>query len=144
MDMKRLSTELLVSPQISVSDVAEAAAQGIRSIICNRPDGEGADQVPAAEIAEAAARHGIEFRDVPIVSGRMSLDDLADFTQAMATLPGPVLAYCRSGTRSAVMWCLWKAPDLPSDQIIETAAEAGYDLRGLRPMLEQAGREDST
>jgi sulfide:quinone oxidoreductase len=138
MDIRTLSPEFAVSPQIGVADVGVAAAQGYRAIVCNRPDGEGDDQTPAALIRQAAADHGLGFAEVPIRSGGASEADVAAFAQALDTLPQPILAYCRTGTRSATLWSLAKAPRLSADAILKAASGAGYDLAALRPRLESA------
>ena len=104
MDVKAIAKGLSVSPQISVADVATLREAGFRSIICNRPDGEGADQPTHEEIESAARAAGLEVRYLPVQSGMVSESDAAEFGEALIELPGPVLAYCRSGTRSAT----WK------------------------------------
>ena len=100
MDIKTINSQLGVSPQIQPGEVAAIAAAGYRSIICNRPDGEEAGQPPAAAIAEAAQRHKIGFAHIPVVSGQMTGTDAMLMANALAELPSPVLAYCRSGSRS--------------------------------------------
>lgn len=94
------------TPQIAPEDVAGLAAQGFRSIMCNRPDGEDPGQPAAAAIRAEAERHGLGFAMVPVVSGQFDPGKVEDFKAAMAELPGPVLAYCRSGTRSRNLWML--------------------------------------
>jgi sulfide:quinone oxidoreductase len=100
MKITELTPDYSVSPQIAPADVAEIAGLGFRSIVCNRPDGEGPDQPAAAEIAAAAERQGLAFADLPVVSGQITEADVADFRAALAELPTPVLAFGRSGTRS--------------------------------------------
>jgi len=94
-----LSPDLSASPQLSLADVAEAKVAGFQSILCDRPDGEAADQPLFAEIAEEAARVGLESSYVPIASGQMTDGDVAAFRAAVAKLPKPILAYCGSGKR---------------------------------------------
>src|SRR5271167_4100485 len=94
-----LSPDLSASAQLSLADVAEAKAAGFRSILCDRPDGEAADQPLFAAIAGEAARLGLESRYVPIVSGKMTDGDVAAFRAAVYELPKPILAYCGSGKR---------------------------------------------
>jgi sulfide:quinone oxidoreductase len=100
MTIRTLTPALRVSPQIDPADVAGLAASGFRSIICNRPDGEEAGQPPAAEVAAAAAAHGLRFTHIPVVPGSIGENDAAAMARALAELPAPVLAYCRSGARS--------------------------------------------
>ena len=101
-----ITPEYSTAPQIGTEDVAALAALGFRSIICNRPDGEDPGQPPVAEIRAAAERQGLAFAFVPVVSGQIDEGDIADFRAALADLPAPVLAYCRSGTRSRNLWLL--------------------------------------
>jgi sulfide:quinone oxidoreductase len=128
---KRLTAEVAVAPQIEPAEVAELAAQGFRSIICNRPDGEGADQPLFADIERAAAAAGIETRYLPVETGKVSDDDAMKFSAALAALPKPILAYCRSGTRSATLWALAGAGSRPMNEILEAGRTAGYDLSGV-------------
>ena len=78
MDARALSSKISVAPQITADDVAKAKAAGFRAIICNRPDGEGADQPAFAEIAAAAKKAGLETRYLPIVSGKVSGSEFAN------------------------------------------------------------------
>ena len=106
MELKKITEEIAVSPQITPADIGDIAAKGFRAIICNRPDGEGADQ-PSFEAIEAAARAaGIEALYVPVQSGMVTETDVAAFATALDALPRPVLAYCRSGARSTMLWSL--------------------------------------
>lgn len=100
MTTRTLTPALRVSPQIDPVDVAGLAASGFRSIICNRPDGEEAGQPPAADVAAAAAAHGLRFTHIPVVPGSIGESDAAAMARALAELPAPVLAYCRTGARS--------------------------------------------
>ena len=136
MPFKFLTPSVSVSPQLSEADIAEAARDGFRSIISNRPDGEEAGQLTAAEIEAAAAVHGMGFAHVPVVSGGIDDADIAQMADALMRLQGPVLAFCRTGTRSATLWALTQAGSQSADAIIRTAASAGYDLSALRPRLE--------
>ncbi len=102
----RISPDYSVAPQIAPEDVAEIVAQGFRAIMCNRPDGESEGQPGVARIREAAEAQGLDFAFVPVVSGAITQGDVADFRAALDALPGPVLAYCRSGTRCTQLWQL--------------------------------------
>ncbi len=111
MDITKLGERISVSPQISPADVAELAAQGFRSIVCNRPDGEEQGQPAAAVIAAEAARLGLEFAHVPARSGAVTDENAADMRKALLALPAPVLAYCRSGARSAKLYEMTQTKD---------------------------------
>jgi sulfide:quinone oxidoreductase len=99
-----IAPDYSVAPQIEPGDVAGIAALGYRAIMCNRPDGEVPGQPPVAEVRAEAERQGLAFAHVPVISGGMTAEDVEDFKAALADLPGPVLAYCRSGTRCRLLW----------------------------------------
>lgn len=141
MDIKTIDKTISVSPQISVDDLAAIRAAGYRSIICNRPDGEGADQPTFAEIENAAGKQGLEACYLPVVSGRVRDKDAEEFGEALASLPKPVLAYCRTGTRSATLWSLAKgAEDMALPDILMKTKQAGYDMSGVVRRIANGGR----
>jgi sulfide:quinone oxidoreductase len=136
MDIKTIAPDLSVSVQITPQDVGIAASEGFRSLIINRPDGESADQPDRQSIEDAAGRHGLDVRYLPIVAGTVTDADVEAFDKAVHEMPGPTLAYCRTGTRSATLWALSQAGHLSTDAILKTASNAGYDLFGLRARLD--------
>lgn len=136
---RHLTDHLRVTEQIAPSDLAVLAAQGVRSIINNRPDGEGADQPASAALAAAASAAGLAYRHIPVVPGQLKDAQVDAFATALAELPGPVLAFCRTGTRAASLWALHAARTLPPEEVLQRAAEAGYDLSVLRPRLQPGG-----
>lgn len=140
MDPRTLSPQFAVSPQITPQDIPALKAQGYRAIIANRPDGEGADQPTFAEIEAAAHAAGMQARYIPISGGMVGDDDVDAFRSALRAMPGPVLAYCRSGTRSATLWSLAQADDMPLSQILAATSTAGYDLSGVVRRIANGGR----
>lgn len=105
MDIKALSPDFAVSAKISVTDVAALQAQGFKSIICNLPDGENADQTNFAAINTAAEQHGLTAVYLPVPMGsQIQAEQTTTFRQAMDKLPKPVLGYCRSGMRASTLW----------------------------------------
>ena len=140
MDPRTLSPQFAVSPQITPQDIPALKAQGYRAIIANRPDGEGADQPTFAEIEAAAHAAGMQARYIPISGGVVGDDDVEAFRSALRAMPGPVLAYCRSGTRSATLWSLAQADDMPMPQILAATSTAGYDLSGVVRRIANGGR----
>ncbi len=140
MDTKPLTTTLSVAAQITPQDLKALREAGFRSVICNRPDGEGADQASFDEIARAAHEQGLHCHYLPAESGKVTDAQAADFGALMAALPKPVLAYCRTGMRSTTMWALSQAGQLPLAQIIERAAGAGYDLKGVVRRIVNGGK----
>ena len=135
MNPRRLSAAASASPQLTPDDVGEAARLGFRAIIDNRPDGEEPGQPGAARIRAAAEAHGLAFAHVPVRPGAFDDADVSRMAEAIAALPGPLLAYCRTGTRSASLWALARAPEDGADAVSDAAAEAGYDLSALAPRL---------
>jgi sulfide:quinone oxidoreductase len=130
-NIKPLSAALAVSPQIAVADVPAIAAAGYRAIICNRPDGEGADQPGFREIELAAGNEGIPVRYLPVIPGQLSDEQAGEFGRLLDELPKPILAYCRTGMRSASLWGLSRGASMAPAEILARAAECGYDLGAL-------------
>ena len=104
MTIYRLSETCAVSSQIEPSDIATLAADGFTTIICNRPDGEDFGQPDAAAVAAECDAHGLTFQNIPIDRSGLTMDMVERFRAAVASSTGPVLAYCRSGQRSSVLW----------------------------------------
>jgi uncharacterized protein (TIGR01244 family) len=104
MSIYQLSEKCAVAGQISLAEVANLAAEGFTTIICNRPDFEDAGQPTAAEMKEACESAGMAFHHIPIADGGLSMDIVDRFRDAVGESAGPVLAYCRSGQRSSVVW----------------------------------------
>jgi sulfide:quinone oxidoreductase len=106
MQTKEITPDFTVAGQIRPEEVAEIKARGFRSIICNRPDGEAPDQPDFAEIEAAARAEGLAVAFVPVVSGQITDEDVEKFRAALADLPEPVFAYCRSGGRCQNLWMM--------------------------------------
>lgn len=140
MDIKALTTELSVSPQILVADLKAVSEAGFKSVICNRPDGEGADQPNYEEIEREAMFRGLQVRYLPAESGKVTDEQGAAFGTLMSQLPKPVLAYCRTGMRSTTMWALSQAGQRPLPQIIELSSKAGFDLKGVVRRIVNGGK----
>ena len=134
MTFKQITPRFHVAGQLSEADVDLAAAQGFRVIICNRPDDEEPGQLSAATIAAAAGRHGMAFVHVPV---RLELSDAsaAKMEQALKDADGPVLAYCRLGSRAARLGSLALAGDLGPDRLSAALKAAGYEAGDLMDRL---------
>ncbi|WP_296426348.1 bifunctional protein tyrosine phosphatase family protein/NAD(P)/FAD-dependent oxidoreductase [Yoonia sp.] len=140
MEIKTLTSGLSVSPQITVADMQAIKDKGFRSVICNRPDGEGADQPGFEEIAAAAKKLGLEADYLPIVAGKVGDDDAVAFGKSLLDLPGPTLAYCRTGTRSATLWSLAEAETRSVSDILAITKAAGYDMGGVVRRIANGGK----
>ncbi len=134
---RKVAEGFYVAPQLEPDDFAEAAAMGIKTVINNRPDGEAPDQLSDAEASAAAEAHGLAYVHVPVVSGGIFPDHIAEMKTAIEAHEGPYVAYCRSGTRSCHLWALVSAVREDPDSLIEAAARAGYDLFAMRPFLKE-------
>lgn len=128
MDIRTLDPEISVTPQIDLADLPAIRDRGFRSVISNRPDGESPDQPDWRRVEAAAHAAGLEARHLPVVSGQIGDDQVARFGQMLDELPGPVLAFCRTGTRSANLWARARAGTMPDERIVEAGRQAGYDL----------------
>jgi len=140
MDLKKISSKFSVSPQIAAADLAAIQEAGFRAIICNRPDGEGADQPSFEEIEAAAKKAGLETAYVPVTSGLVTDDDVAAFGASLNDLPRPVLAYCRTGTRSATLWSFHESKKRPMPEILAATKAAGYDMNGVARRIANGGK----
>jgi sulfide:quinone oxidoreductase len=141
MTPKTIDQTLSVSEQIKAEDMPAIAAAGFKSIICNRPDGEGADQPVFAEIEAAATALGLVASYQPIISGKVGDEDAMAFGKLMDTLPKPIFAYCRTGTRSTTLWSLSEGSRgraLP--EILAKSKAAGYDMAGVVRRIANGGK----
>ena len=109
LEFRPLSASFSVSAQIDPSDLEAIKESGFKSVICNRPDAEEPGQPSFDEIRDAADKRGLATLYLPITHGGMSQDQIAEFETALNKLPGPILAYCRSGARSSMLWSQTKA-----------------------------------
>jgi uncharacterized protein (TIGR01244 family) len=134
---RRIDERVLVAGQIDATELQAAKAEGVTMIVNNRPDGEEPGQ-PSSEQMEAAARAaGLEYRHIPIASG-FSPDQVQAMSEALESAKGPVLAFCRSGTRSTFLWALARAQTgEDGEALIRKAAAAGYDLTPISGFLQR-------
>lgn len=136
MDIRQITPTYFVAPQLDPADMPDVAAAGITTVICNRPDIEVSPAFQADALQAAAEAAGLTFHRHPLTHQTMTPDNV-DKHMAMAnSAEGAVLAYCASGTRSTVVWCLGQAGKMPTDAILEAARAGGYDLDALRPTLD--------
>lgn len=136
-DFRTITDTMLASPQITVDDVAAAKARGVTLIVNNRPEGEAPDQTPGDAIATAAEAAGIAYCAIPITHAGFSEPQVDALVDALQGAEGKVLGYCRSGTRSTLLWALAQAKlGRDPDEIARLAAGGGYDVAPVRPAME--------
>ena len=134
---RKLSDRVYASPQIGTAEVAEAARAGITLIINNRPEDESDDQTPGAEIAAAARDAGLAYVAIPVTHAGFSEGQVKAMAEALGQTDGAILAYCRSGTRSTLLWALARASAGENpDELAAAASAAGYDLAPIRALLD--------
>jgi uncharacterized protein (TIGR01244 family) len=135
-DFRKLSDSVLASPQITLDDVARAQTMGVGMIVNNRPEGEAADQTPGAAIETAARAAGMAYRAIPISPGAFGEAQVREMIEALGEANGKVLAYCRTGTRSTLLWALAQAAlGAAPEAIAAAAADAGYDVAPVWPAM---------
>lgn len=138
-DIRHLTDRFAVAPQIAVGDVAEIAAAGFGFIVNNRPEGEQPGQPDGEDIETAALAAGLGYLAIPVDHGGFSAEQVAALSALMAS-DRRILAFCRSGTRSAMLWALALASRGGAvDDIAGAAGAAGYDVRPLEPLMRQLG-----
>lgn len=131
-EFRQVTDQFSVAPQIELDDIARAAEAGFKLLISNRPDGEQPGQLTSAEIEAAAKAAGLQYAHVPVVGGPTP-EAVHTEMALIAEAPGPVLAFCRSGTRSIVTWSIGQAlsGERSRADLIALGAKAGYDLSGV-------------
>jgi uncharacterized protein (TIGR01244 family) len=136
-DFRKLSDSVLASPQITLEDVERARAEGVGLIVNNRPEGEADDQTPGPAIESAARAAGIAYTAIPIGQAGFGEAAVRAMAEALAQAEGKVLAYCRSGTRSTLLWALARCAegDEP-DAVATAAAAAGYNVAPVRSAMD--------
>ena len=134
---RKIDDHFLAAPQIAARDIAEAKAMGITMIINNRPDGEEPDAPQGTEIEAAAKAAGLHYVAIPVTHAGFSGPQVAAMAVALDEATGPVLAYCRSGTRSTLLWALARTQLGDDKETLQVkAARAGYDLSSIEHLID--------
>ncbi|MEQ3725172.1 TIGR01244 family sulfur transferase [Alcanivorax sp.] len=136
-DFNKLNDDLSVTAQLLPEDMPAVAAAGFKMVLNNRPDGEAADQPSSNEMAVAAEAAGLAYAHQPVVGTNIAETDIDGFDAIVSLADTPVLAFCRTGTRSTTLWALTQATEQDNGSIIATAELAGYDLSALADRLDQ-------
>lgn len=140
MDIRPLTPDYAVAPQLALEDLAAIKAAGYRVIIDNRPDSEIPPALHTTAMRDAAQALGLVFVANPVIGGALTLDNVTAQRAAIDAAAGPVLAYCASGNRSSVVWALAMAGRRPVDDLVGLPARHGYQLDHLRPQIEALAR----
>ena len=133
--------DFAVAPQITAADIADMARDGVRTLINNRPDGEEPAQLSAAEAQAEAKKHGMSYLFIPVTTPSITAADVDATAKAIKTAPRPIVAHCRSGTRSYLLWAAAQALEGKDPaQLVMRAAGDGYDIRALPDLLNRIRR----
>lgn len=135
MELKRINDQVSVAGQITPSDIDAIKAAGFVTIVNNRPDGEAPDQPANAEVEVAAKAAGLTYHFIPMGREGVSPEMVENTRAALEGSAGPVLCFCRTGTRSTTLWALSQAGKMDAREIITAAANAGYDMSHLAELL---------
>ncbi|PTQ75384.1 bifunctional protein tyrosine phosphatase family protein/NAD(P)/FAD-dependent oxidoreductase [Celeribacter persicus] len=139
MDIKKITDGLSVSGQIQPEDMEKLKRRGFRAVVCNRPDGEAADQPSHEEMERAAREAGLEFLYLPVTPGMVTEETATAFRKALTELPGPVFGFCRTGTRTTTLWSLAMAKEKSVVDILAATKAAGYDMTGVARRIANGG-----
>jgi len=127
-----LGPGLSVSGRLDGPDIEALARAGVRTIINNRPDGEDQGQLQAAEARRIAEAHGLAYHHIPITAATLSRADVDAFAASLRDAPAPVVAHCRSGTRSTLLWALSRMREGADPlALVAEAARHGIDIASL-------------
>lgn len=138
---RQLSEGMFVAPQIELADIEQAKAEGVTTIINNRPDGEDPDAPQGPDVEAAVQAAGLSYVSIPVGHSGFSEPQIDQTIAALESAQGSTLAYCRSGTRSTLLWALAQAKlgEKP-ERIAQAAIAAGYDIGPIRPMLDMLAK----
>jgi uncharacterized protein (TIGR01244 family) len=137
MPITKVTDKLSVSPQPDPGAFKDFARQGFTALINNRPDGEELAQPGSAAEQKGAAAAGLAYHHIPVTGPTLTADDVRAFQAAVAASPGPVLAHCKSGTRSLTLYALGEVLDgrMPAEGLRAFGKALGFDLRGAEAWL---------
>ena len=128
MNTYKLSSDFSIAPQLTVADVKQLAELGVRTLICNRPDGEAPDQPTHVTIRQAAEAEGLTFHYLPTQASAIADETVDSFVALLQEASRPVVAYCRNGTQEAMVWALYEARKQSPSAILERTKSAQVDV----------------
>ena len=131
MMLNKIIDDYVVSDQINEDDVKKLKEAGFKTIFCNRPDNEEKDQISVKNINNKANENGLTFVHQPVIGGQISQKDVDEFSDYYDDAEKPIFAYCRTGTRSSMLWALSESGKRSVDDILSLTNAAGYNLSNL-------------
>ena len=133
--MKRIYENFYAANQIQAKDIAQLKQEKFECVLCNRPDNEEQDQPSVEMIKSQCLANGIEFLHLPITPGDFNLEAIMETEKVLKTAK-KTLAYCRTGTRSTMLWAFAKTKDLEVDEVLKITDHSGYNFQHLKELLE--------
>ena len=131
MMLNKIIEDYVVSDQITEEDIEQLKEAGFKTIFCNRPDNEEQNQVTVKSIQDKAIERGLNFIHQPVIGGQISQNDIDQFSDYFDAAEKPIFAYCRTGTRSSMLWALSESGKRSIDEILQLTSAAGYNLSNL-------------
>ena len=131
MKLNKIIEDYVVSDQIIEEDIVKLKEAGFKTIFCNRPDNEEQNQVTVKSIQDKAIESGLNFIHQPVIGGQISQNDIDQFSDYFDAAEKPIFAYCRTGTRSSMLWALSESGKRSIDEILRLTSAAGYNLSNL-------------
>lgn len=131
MMLNKIIDDYVVSDQITEEDIEQLKEAGFKTIFCNRPDNEEQNQVTVKSIQDKAIESGLNFIHQPVIGGQISQNDIDQFSDYFDAAEKPIFAYCRTGTRSSMLWALSESGKRSIDEILQLTSAAGYNLSNL-------------
>ena len=131
MMLNKIINDYVVSDQITEEDIEQLKEAGFKTIFCNRPDNEEQNQVTVKSIQDKAIESGLDFIHQPVIGGQISQNDIDQFSDYYDAAEKPIFAYCRTGTRSSMLWALSESGKRSIDEILRLTSAAGYNLSNL-------------
>ena len=131
MMLNKIIEDYVVSDQITEEDIEQLKEAGFKTIFCNRPDNEEQNQVTVKSIQDKAIKSGLNFIHQPVIGGQISQNDIDEFSDHYDDAEKPIFAYCRTGTRSSMLWALSESGKRSIDEILRLTSAAGYNLSNL-------------
>ncbi|MEM6308707.1 MAG: TIGR01244 family sulfur transferase [Pseudomonadota bacterium] len=136
MDIREITKRFYAAPQLNPEDMMALASAGFTTVICNRPDAEVPPSHQAQAMQDAARSAGLDFHFLPLTHDTFTAENIAKQRSISDAASGACVAYCASGTRSTFAWAMAQAGEMPTDDIVRLAAQAGYDLSPLLQTLD--------
>ena len=131
MMLNKIIDNYVVSDQITEEDIEQLKEAGFKTIFCNRPDNEEQNQITVKSIQDKAIESGLNFIHQPVIGGQISQNDIDQFSDYYDAAEKPIFAYCRTGTRSSMLWALSESGKRSIDEILQLTSAAGYNLSNL-------------